>query len=280
MSAYGPKPWIQRHWDWRAAGNFVFGGAGSGLIFAAALALPLGPARAVSLPLGLMLVALGLTCVWLEIGRPLRAINVFFNARTSWMTREAFAAVLLFGVAVVAFFRPGAWMETLLGAAALLFAFCQGMILRASKGIPAWREPRVLPFILATALAEGGALALVLGLAYRFAGTWLLAVLALALVARAVAWMAYVNRVAPKLSGAPRSALERVTPFMLWGGTAGALALVAGAALLPGTAALAAALAGAALAIGAGWHAKRTLVTRASLNQGFALPKLPVRGVR
>ena len=38
--------------------------------------------------LALALVAAGLGAVWLEIGRPLRAIHVFFNPCTSWMTRE------------------------------------------------------------------------------------------------------------------------------------------------------------------------------------------------
>ena len=35
--SFGPRPWQQRHWDWRAACNFVFGGTGSGLIVAAVL---------------------------------------------------------------------------------------------------------------------------------------------------------------------------------------------------------------------------------------------------
>jgi phenylacetyl-CoA:acceptor oxidoreductase subunit 2 len=280
MSGFGPNPWIQQHWDWRAAANFVFGGTGSGLILAAALALPLGPARAVSLPLGLVLVALGLTCVWLEIGRPLRALNVFFNARTSWMTREAFAGIALFGVTIAAFFRPGDWMEIVLGAFALLFAWCQAMILRTSKGIPAWREPKVIPFILATALSEGAALAVVLALAYNMANPWAYGLLALALLARAATWFAYVARVAPKLSGAPQAALIAVTPLLLWIGTFGALALGALAAALPRHFALPLALGSAVAAILAGWHAKRTLVTRASLNQGFALPHLPTRGAR
>jgi phenylacetyl-CoA:acceptor oxidoreductase subunit 2 len=278
MSYYGPKPWLQRHWDWRAAGNFVFGGAGSGLILAAALVLPLGPARAVSLPLGLVLVALGLTCVWLEIGRPLRALHVFFNARTSWMTREAFAAILLFGVTFAAFFRPGDATEVLLGAAALLFAFCQAMILRTSKGIPAWREPRVVPFILATALAEGTALALVLALAYRFSGPLIYGLLALALLARVAAWIAYGTRVAPRLGGAPRAALEGVTPLLVWLGTVAPLVLAAAAFVLERSFALPLVLAAAAAALFGGWHAKRAIVTRASLNQGFALPRLPTRG--
>ena len=280
MSYYGPKPWIQRHWDWRAAGNFVFGGTGSGLILAAALVLPHGPAHSVALPLGLTLVALGLTCVWLEIGRPWRALHVFFNARTSWMTREAFAALLLFGVALAAFFRPGNWLEVLLGASALLFAFCQAMILRASKGIPAWREPRVLPFILTTALAEGAALALVLALAYGHTSKLAHGLFALALLARAATWMHYCAQLAPRLSGTPRAALEAVTPQLLWFGTFGALALTAAASALPRIYALPLALLAAVVGVLAGWQAKRTIVTRASLNQGFALPRLPVRGVR
>ena len=36
MSPYGPKPWLQRHWDWRAAANFMLAGTGAGLIAAAA----------------------------------------------------------------------------------------------------------------------------------------------------------------------------------------------------------------------------------------------------
>ncbi len=280
MSGYGPKPWIQQHWDWRAAANFVFGGTGSGLILAAAMVLPLGPARAVSLPLGLALVGLGLTCVWLEIGRPWRALHVLFNARTSWMTREAFAGIVLFGVTIAAFFRPGEWMEIVLGVFALLFAWCQAMILRASKGIPAWREPKLVPFILATALSEGTALAVVLALAYGTASPLDYGLLAIALLARAAAWTLYIASVAPKLSGAPQAALTAVTPALLWIGTFGALVLAVLAAALPRHFALPLALTCAAFAILSGWHAKRTLVTRASLNQGFALPKLPTRGAR
>ena len=42
------------------------------------------------------------------------------------------------------------------------FLFCQGMILEQAKGIPAWRNPRVIAFIMATGLAEGCGLFLVL----------------------------------------------------------------------------------------------------------------------
>ena len=35
---HGPAPWQQRNWDWRAAGNFIFGGAGAGVLAAAGAA--------------------------------------------------------------------------------------------------------------------------------------------------------------------------------------------------------------------------------------------------
>ena len=69
--SFGPNPWQQTNWDWRAAGNFIGGGAGSGLIMFTALAGVEGTAAAVLLLVGLALVGLGLACVWLELGRPL-----------------------------------------------------------------------------------------------------------------------------------------------------------------------------------------------------------------
>jgi phenylacetyl-CoA:acceptor oxidoreductase subunit 2 len=98
--SYGPNPWQQTNWDWRAAGNFVCGGAGGGLIVFAALSGAQGLALTVLLLGGMALVGTGLLCVWLELGRPLRALHVFFNPRTSWMTREAFAATLLIPVSL------------------------------------------------------------------------------------------------------------------------------------------------------------------------------------
>jgi DMSO reductase anchor subunit len=47
-------------------------------------------------------------------------------------------------------------MAALLG---VLFLYCQGRILQASKGIPAWREPKIVPLILATGFVEGAGLA-------------------------------------------------------------------------------------------------------------------------
>ena len=117
MSAARHLQRMQPHWDWRAAGNFIFGGAGSGLAIFGALCAP--PALVVPLVLaGMGLVGLGLFCVWLEIGRPLRAVNVFVHLRTSWMSREALAAIALFllGAGLVLGLRSPAWAIALTAA--------------------------------------------------------------------------------------------------------------------------------------------------------------------
>src|SRR4051812_7000373 len=95
--SYGPNPWQQAHWDCRAAGNFICGGAGSGLLVFSVLSGVRGLTGQLLMLAGLALVGLGLFSVWLEIGRPLRAANVFFNLRLSWMSREALASVFVFG---------------------------------------------------------------------------------------------------------------------------------------------------------------------------------------
>lgn len=236
--------WLQRHWDARAAANFILGGAGSGLLVFSPL-----PQERLPVFVGLALVAAGLAAVWLEIGRKLRAVNVFFNPFTSWMTRESFAALLLFALGIA--YPP------LAAPVALVFLYCQARILHASKGIPAWRAPEVVPLIVCTGLAEGSGLAL-----FFSSDRVVLAVFALAVLARAFAWLRY--RAAVK-----SSALEAPGKALLWGGTVAALVLLPFVPPLAGLAALA-----------AGWWLKLALVTRASFNQGYSLPHLPVRGAR
>ena len=244
--------WLQRHWDARAAANFVLGGAGSGLLVCVALA-DIRDVRAVALALAL--VALGLGAVWLEIGRKLRALHVLFNPFTSWMTRESYAALLLIPLGVASIYVPAA--ATLAAATAALFLYCQARILRASKGIPAWRASEVVPLVVLTGLAEGAGLAL-----FFSESTVLQAAFAIAVAARYVAWRRY-------RAAAPSAALEAPGKALVWVGTVAALALLPFMLPLAGVAALA-----------TGWWLKLALVTRASINQGFALPHLPVRGAR
>jgi hypothetical protein len=57
--SFGPNPWQQTSWDWRAAGNFIGGGAGTGLIMFTALSGVQGTVAAVLLLAGLALVGSG-----------------------------------------------------------------------------------------------------------------------------------------------------------------------------------------------------------------------------
>jgi phenylacetyl-CoA:acceptor oxidoreductase subunit 2 len=258
--SFGPKAWIQQHWDARAALNFMLGGSGAGLLVATALAYPDGRAP---LALALAMIAAGLAAVWLEIGKKLRAINVFFNPFTSWMTRESFAAVLVFAFGAAALFWRAQPFLPLAGLAALAFVFCQGRILHASKGIPAWRAPQVVLVTVGTGLAEGA------GLALLFTTTPLLITwFGLALILRGFAYLRYEAAV-------KNPALDAPGKVMLQIGTAGPLLLSIAGFWMPEMAPVA-----GAVALATGLWFKFALVTRASLNQGFNLPRLPVRGTR
>jgi phenylacetyl-CoA:acceptor oxidoreductase subunit 2 len=150
---------------------------------------------------------------------------------------------------------------------ALVFVWCQGRILHASKGIPAWRMPEVVPLIVTTGLAEGAGLYVIAQPGHLGA-----TLLGLTVIARALAWGRYRGA----LEGAKvRGALDTAGRSLVQLGTVVPLALALASYFTP----YAAMLAGLA-ALAAGWFFKLTLVTRASYNQGFALPRLPVRGAR
>ena len=270
---FGPNPWQQYHWDWRAATNFMAGGAGSGLIVSGALA----GAQPGPLLLGAVVIVAGLSAVWHELGRPWRAINVTRHAATSWMTRESMVVPLLFAAVGAAWFGvPAArWAAAVF---ALAFVYCQGRMLHASKGIPAWRVPQLVPLIIATGLAEGLGMWLVWHAATAaapVAAWWAFAAL---LVARVALWFAWRRRV--RTAAPARAAIDAAgNVFKFLSALALAAALVA--IVLPtggiGLRVLQA-LAGV-LALAGGLWFKYTLVTRGGFNQGFALPHLPVRGV-
>lgn len=282
---FGPNPWQQTSWDGRAAGNFIGGGAGSGLIVFSALSGVQGMALTLMMLAGLALVGGGLLSVWFEIGRPLRALNVIFNPRTSWMSRESLVAFALFPAGLAAAVGlPGA--AALAALLACLFVYCQARLVLAAKGIPAWREPVLLPLLLITAGAEGGGLFLLaraLPLPQTQPGVqWLWALFMALVLARALLWRVWRTRLAGVAAPRALAAIDRAGALLLMLGSLLPLALalvvlvvngpsgVAATALLLGAAGLAAALGGA-------WF-KFTLITRAAFNQGFALKHLPVRG--
>ena len=279
--SFGPNPWQQTSWDARAAGNFIGGGAGAGVIVFAALSGAQGPALTGLMLGGLALVGAGLFCVFLELGRPWRAINVLFNPRTSWMSREAFTAALLLPVGVGAAVGVSSCIP-IAAVLAVVFVFCQGRMLQAAKGIPAWREPLLAPLILTTALTEGGGVFFLTAPLHGAATEPLTAAFGVLVIARVLVWLAYRRRLESKLASGANAALDRAGRVLQLAGTLAPLVLIftIGTGIVGGEQILAlAALAGLA-ALLAGSYFKLTLVTRAGFNQGFALSHLPIRGAR
>jgi phenylacetyl-CoA:acceptor oxidoreductase subunit 1 len=277
----GVEPVLQQHWDWKASANFICGGVGSGLFVFAAIA---GLRTPQVLPLGwlaLAIMAAGLGTLLLKIGKPLRALYVLRQPRRSWMTREAWIAGIMFPLGALALWLASLPLVIVSAVLAFGFLFCQGMILYAAKGIPAWRSSWSPPLIVVTGFAEGGGLFLA-GLALFSAPAALtqtaaIAVVVLALL-RAWIWRSYL--IALTVEGAPARALAVLDACRRWfllGGLALPLALIALGFALQAASGVLFALAGLA-SMGAGIALKFILVTRASFNQGFALTHTPVRG--
>ncbi len=260
------EPTLQRYWDWRAAGNFIAGGSGAGLL----TALPLATHPAAAL-LAVALVATGLVLVWFKLGRPERSINVLRRPDRSWMAREAWLAPLLLGGGLGYFAWPYPALLPPLALTGVAYAYAQVRILSGCRGIPAWRGHESTRFMLATNLAEGA------GLLLLFAqGTAPLAAALLLLHWRAFAlWrlQAYLETAAPIASA---RAMARWTPALLVVGHALPAVLLLQALVPGGIAPLAAA--GGLLLAATGWLAKTLLILRAGHTQGFAIAHTPARG--
>ncbi len=281
MAAVAPK--LQQVWDWRAAMNFILGGAGTGLFIANMAA---GPASWWIALLALVMVGLGLAHVWAEIGRKWRFMNVFRNPASSWMSREALIALPFFALGGLAWLMGMAEVgpARALGYAALPFAlgfvYAQGRILRAAKGIPAWRQPEVVALIVATGLTEGaGLLAVLLVGAGAGRPWWLAPALGVLVAARCVLWGRY--RAALGRRGAPTRALAALDAAPVFTFPVQVVLVLLAAWGLPEFglpfSGIALGLAGLG-AVVTGWVFKFRLITRAAFNQGYALNRVPARG--
>ena len=277
--SYGPKPWHQTNWDFRAAFNFIFGGAGAGFLVVTAFSGLAGNALRAEILFGMALIGAGLISVWFEIGRPLRAMNVGFNPFTSWMTRESYVAGAVFALGLAAAWMGSQPLAQAAAVAALVFAYCQGRLLQAAKGIPAWRVPSLAWLNFTTALAEGAGLFVALATLFDTPANGVLAYFSLALIARGLAWSIYRGSVARSLARPALTALDRAGKILIQFGTIAPLALLLLGLFSADVARIALLLAGVA-ALATGWLFKFVLITRAAYNQGFALPHLPVRGTR
>ena len=279
----GAAPWLQQHWDWRAAGNFICGGTGSGLLIAAALASLM--AIPVQLPIlaGLGFVGLGLFLVWLETGRPLRApLNVMKNINTSWMTRESLVAIPLFPLGLLAIYSGATGLSLATGVIALGFVYCQARIIKAARGIPAWRADEIVPLIVSSGLVEGFGLFTILLVIFTpvavasNAATWGGVVIVVTTI-RAWAWSRYRQNLERDAPTGTKQALAGISKTLALAGH-GLPVIFAIAVLFDPAGASWIALAAGLLMLGSGWLIKSVIILRAAYNQGFAIERTPMRG--
>ncbi len=113
---------------------------------------------------GLALVGVGLLASFAHLGKPLRAWRAFSQWRTSWLSREGLAAVLLIPatswLAALAYADVDPTLPSrLAGALAVSLSIattvCTAMIYASLPPIPAWRDRLVLPGYLLYSFAGG-----------------------------------------------------------------------------------------------------------------------------
>lgn len=276
---------LQTLWDWRAAMNWIFGGVASGFAAIAYLASLAGAVHADMVPslhvVAAGLMAVGLFCVFLKIGRKLRFWRAASRPQTSWMTRELYVAAVLYPAILANLLWPSAVLSLLAGALALAFLWCQAKILHRARGIPAWRVPLMPWMLLATGLLEGAGLLALLLAWFRGLGQpgILVPVAGLALVAvNAALWIAY-RRTAKEEGVVPlarRVIGDNSLTLHLVGHVVPAV-MFAAALANPGLISVYLGIAGVtAIAGGAFW--KFTVIVRAGYQQGYAVPAVPQRG--
>jgi phenylacetyl-CoA:acceptor oxidoreductase subunit 2 len=273
----GPWPRLQKFWDVRAACNFIGGGAGSGLLMIAAIISLMGLPSNEMIITGVISISIGLLCVFFEIGRPWRSLNMFFNPRTSWMTREGIVVVPLVICAGLAFIytgQPISKMATLMmGLLAVAFLYCQVRMLAAAKGIPAWNHPSLMPYVFCSGLTEALGLAICFPGFQGMPGLWL--ALLIMILLRLALWITYTRHLhRDRAPEATCRVFDRIYPYVLAGHL---LPLVLLLASWYGFTLIFSIIAGL-LAAATGWYIKVIIITRAAQTRGFAIPRTPVRG--
>jgi phenylacetyl-CoA:acceptor oxidoreductase subunit 2 len=275
-------PVQQRNWDWRAAGNFVGGGTGSGLMIIIAVLTLLGGSSNNLLIIAVFLVITGLGLVWLEIGRPWRFLNVYRNPATSWMSRESWLATILVPLALLASWSQSNILIILTGLNAALFLYSQARILKAARSIAAWRIPQIVPLVMTTGVAEGSGILLIAWVVIpdlkTSIGLFDITIIVVFLIlARIWTWIAYRESLFVSIPDNTRTILHRAqVPFILYGHILPIVLLFIAVSLNHYTNILLL-ITGLFLTL-SGWNIKYIIITRAALNQGYALQHSPARG--
>ena len=274
----------QTFWDARAAMNFTLGGLSGGMMAVAGLAAAFGWLGAGALIeaylVAAALMTAGLFFVFLEIGRKMRFLYVLLRPQSSWMTRETYAVAVIYPALAADVLWPHPVLHAIVALAGAAFLYCQARILFAGKGIPAWRAP-LIPWLIGVsgALEGAGLLAFLMkamGTGAVGAVAWAVAALSLA---AGLLWHRYRKTAAAEGIGPlARAELDAVSPVVtIFGHAAPLLLCLLGLSIAGPLSAWAIGL-GGVLAVAGGALWKFTAITRASHQQGFAIPMMPTRG--
>lgn len=152
-----------------------------------------------AIALALLLASLGLIASTLHLGRKERAWRAFSQWRSSWLSREAVAAVLTYPVAIAfaaAVYDGSGVAARALGiaaaAASLITVFCTSMIYASLKPIRQWHNAHTAPDYLIYALFSGAVLLALLHAAVfgtpGAAAAACVACAAVALIAKGLYW--------------------------------------------------------------------------------------------
>jgi DMSO reductase anchor subunit len=114
--------------------------------------------------IAMVLVTIGLLSSTMHLANPKNAWRSFSRFRTSWLSREAVFAVLLYPIAALyaaAIFWQWSSLNLLAGLSiilALVTLFCTSMIYASLRTIRQWNTPMVPALFVAYALSSGGLL--------------------------------------------------------------------------------------------------------------------------
>ncbi len=280
-------PHLQKYWDWRAAGNFICGGTGTGLLVVASIMNMFGHITTWYGLTAAIFVATGLGLVGLETGRPTRSMNVFRNPGSSWMSREGFLATALLPLALLASLFDSTIVLIISAILALCFLFSQAQMLYASKGIPAWRAKEINAFILSTGLTEGIGVFLIGSTLFSdlqmenstwqtsSIPIWIAALILMML--RSIAWLHYLGTLKKSAPSATLLKLNEINiPFIIIGLII-PLGITLHALFIDENNMTLSVFAGLCMTL-AGWLCKYTIIIRAAYTQGYAITHTPARG--
>jgi formate-dependent nitrite reductase membrane component NrfD len=222
------------------ATDFFLGGLGGGILVSGALmelAFGAGTVSPFAFLVGAACVAMGSLLLIMELGRPLRALRVFVNLRST-LTKGAWLMVLAIGCGLIyaSFSAPVfpwvgiAWLRVAFAAFTLVFAtgvfVYPGIFLGKMQARPFWSGPGLSVLFILSALANGLAAQLLLGAIWPLgvsaivpASRWILAGLVLV---QAGAWLLYFfvkgQAGSQHEKDATRAALAGAGAFSFWGG--------------------------------------------------------------